>query len=385
MDFELFQFETGIKLIPARLKEAREAKCFTMTELASLVDVTPSAISAFEADIKQPEWNTLMRISDKLEQPISFFTTGRPEGGEPTATAFFRSFKSRRKIYNKMLRRWSVWAAQFAKYVGTMVNLPPVEIPEVEYKLEHSEDEIEIIATNCRRLWGLADGPIANMVALLESRGFIVIRSEFRVSDIDAFSCWQDNRPYIFLATDKNCAVRSRFDAAHELGHMILHRHLSQDQVEDGDILNQIEREANRFAAAFLLPAKTFVSEIYSSNLRQFISLKSRWKVAMAAMIYRCKDLGVFDERQYINLRKQMSFEGIIKHEPLDDTIAIEQPQIISQCVKLIAASSIKQATDFVLDLHLSAKSLAALAGCPESVFTDEKTNPDIYPLALKQ
>src|SRR5689334_686467 len=143
------------------------------------------------------------------------------------------------------------------------------------------------------------------------------------MDDVDAFSTWQDGRPFIFLADDKKCAVRSRFDAAHELGHMILHRHLTQDEIEDPDTLNRIEHEANRFAAAFLLPAKTFISEIYSSNLKQFLDLKKRWKVAIGAMIYRCKDLGVFDERLHVNLRKQMSFQGWVRHEPLDDEIPV--------------------------------------------------------------
>jgi Zn-dependent peptidase ImmA (M78 family)/transcriptional regulator with XRE-family HTH domain len=386
MESDILQFEpTGVRLIPARLKEAREAKGYSMTELANLVGVTPQAISQYESDDKQPEWSTLVRISGVLEQSISYFTSSRPDGGDPTATAFFRSFKSRTKSTNKMLRRWSVWGAQVIKYIGDSVNLPPLVVPDSNSQTAYIDDEIERYANRCRRLWGLADGPIANMVALLESKGFIVIRSEFGVNDVDAFSCWQDGRPFIFLATDKDCAVRSRFDAAHELGHMILHRHLSQEELEDIETLNRIEREANRFAAAFLLPAKTFVSEIFSSDLRQFIELKRRWKVAIAAMIYRCKDLGVFDDTHYINLRKQISFHKWIKKEPLDDVLPVEQTQLISHCVKLIIDSRIKAVTDFLVDLRLSSRALSKLGGFDERIFEIPETEPGIYHLALKK
>lgn len=51
------------------------------------------------------------------------------------------------------------------------------------------------------------------------------------------------------------------FTAAHELGHVILHPHLKEahrDRPLDGSIVarEQVEREADRFAAAFLMPAK---------------------------------------------------------------------------------------------------------------------------------
>jgi Zn-dependent peptidase ImmA (M78 family)/transcriptional regulator with XRE-family HTH domain len=385
MESEILQFEpTGARLIPARLKEAREAKGFTMTELADLIRVTPQAISQYESDDKQPEWSTLMRISDKLEQSINYFTTGRPPGGEPTATAFFRSFKSRTKLTNKMLRRWSVWAAQVINYIGDLVNLPPVVVLEAKSH-SYKDEDIERLATECRRLWGLADGPIANMVALLESKGFIVIRSEFGINDIDAFSCWQDGRPFIFLASDKKCAVRSRFDAAHELGHMVLHRHLTQEEVEDSEILNRIEHEANRFAAAFLLPAKTFVSEIFSSSLKQFVELKQRWKVAIGAMIYRCNDLGVFEDSHYINLRKQMSFRKWVRKEPLDDELLVEQTQLISQCVKLIISSHVKAVTDLLVDLRLSARSLCKIGGFDEGILATQEAETQMYRFVLKK
>jgi len=222
------------------------------------------------------------------------------------------------------------------------------------------------------------------MVALLESKGFIVIRSEFGVDNADAFSCWQNGRPFIFLASDKDCAVRSRFDAAHELGHMILHRHLSQEELEDVEILARIEHEANRFAGAFLLPARTFVSEVFSSSLKQFIDLKRRWKVAIGAMIYRCKDLGIFDEQHYINLRKQMSFNKWLKKEPLDEALPVEEPKLLFQSIKLLIDSHIKVATDFLLELRLSARALARIIGCDETLFRLHDSGDATYTLALK-
>jgi Zn-dependent peptidase ImmA (M78 family) len=325
-----------------------------------------------------------MRISQNLELPIGYFISERPNGGDLTTTAFFRCFKSRTNSTHKMLRRWSVWAAQFVNYVNSVVNLPPLVIPNPN-RSSYTDEEIESLAMECRRMWGLSSGPIVNMVTLLENNGFIVVRTEFSVADTDAFSCWQDGRPFIILGDDKHCAVRSRFDAAHELGHMILHRSISQEEIENPGNLSRVEHEANRFAAAFLLPPKTFLSEVYSCSLKQFVELKKRWKVAIAAMIFRCKDLGVFDDQDYINLRKQISFHKWIKKEPLDDEIEVEFPQLITQCIKLMIKSGIRTTMDFTADLQLPAKVLATLGGFSEKLLLIPDNIPADYPIALNQ
>lgn len=384
MAAEILFFEPQeARLIPSRLREAREAKGMSMTELADAIGVTPSSVSQYEGDTKQPEWQTLAKIANKLEQPMSYFTTERPPGGEVHATAFFRSFKSRKKCVHRTLRVWSVWSAQVVNYLAHFINLPPVIVPEPVDKPEYSEDDIEKMATACRRLWKLSDGPISNMVALLESNGFVVVRAEFGHDDVDAFSCWQDGRPFIFLGNDKGCAVR--FDAAHELGHMLLHRHLTQEQLEDPSVLDRIESEADRFASAFLLPAKTFIAEVFSSSLRQFEELKRRWRVSIAAMIHRCKDLGVFDERQYVNLRKQISFHRWNKREPLDDTIPVEQPGLFRNAIKLSIEAGVKTATDFLTDIKLSVNTMAQICCCEASIWEPNESKKAHLPIGLKQ
>lgn len=56
--------------------------------------------------------------------------------------------------------------------------------------------------------------------------------------------------------------ARWRFTAAHELGHMLLHAKRGASFVDqagfDAEATRQVEREANRFAAALLLPAPVF-------------------------------------------------------------------------------------------------------------------------------
>ncbi len=93
------------------------------------------------------------------------------------------------------------------------VNLPVLNIPSNPLKL--GNDEIENIAIEVRRGWGLGDGPISNTVLLIENNGFIVTRMDLGSPTLDAFSTFPsviDKTPYVILGADKQSAVRSRFD-----------------------------------------------------------------------------------------------------------------------------------------------------------------------------
>lgn len=69
-----------------------------------------------------------------------------------------------------------------------------------------------------------------------------------------------------------------------------------------------IEQEAHSFAAAFLLPEKEFAEEVkpYATNLAYYVELKKRWKVSIAAMVRRAKDLGIITNDDYSKLMRNM-------------------------------------------------------------------------------
>jgi Zn-dependent peptidase ImmA (M78 family)/transcriptional regulator with XRE-family HTH domain len=332
------------RLVPARLRDARLACRMNQTELALAVSVSRQAISAFEAGEKTPDPATMERIADTLAQPLAFFSTEDRELFGKFGTRFHRAMGAETRRRNSMCDVLGKWFAQTARYLFDLVTFPAAKVPKAipSNGDRYSEDEIESIAHECRRAWGLGVGPISNVVGLLETNGIVVCRYEVTDGNIDAFSFWNGDRPFVFLSSDKSSAVRSRFDAVHELGHLILHRWIDQDDLEDPIVLKRVEAEANRFAGAFLLPNNSFPNEVYSPRLDAFIELKRRWKVAIQAMIYRCKDLEIFDEYQVTNLYKQISFRKWRKKEPLDDVIPFERPRLLGKAAELVVTGGRK-------------------------------------------
>jgi Zn-dependent peptidase ImmA (M78 family)/transcriptional regulator with XRE-family HTH domain len=357
--------------VPARLRDARLASRLNQSELAAQVNVSRQAISAFEAGEKSPDPTTMDRIAAALQQPLPFFSTNDlPSFGE-VGTRFHRAYRAETKRRNSMCDVLVKWFVQTARYLYELVSFPEVNVPSAEPEEgdAYDGDEIETIALECRRSWGLGVGPISNIVGLLETNGIIVCRHEVGGEKIDAFSFWNGARPFIFLSSDKESAVRSRFDAAHELGHIILHRGVSQEDLEDPGILKRIESEANRFAGAFLLPANSFPNEVYTPRLDAFVDLKRRWKVAIQAMVYRCKDLGIFDDIQIINLYKQISFRKWRKKEPLDDSIQFERPSLLRRAAELVISAGRKMADEIASDLRVATPLVAAFCSLPPELF----------------
>jgi Zn-dependent peptidase ImmA (M78 family) len=141
------------------------------------------------------------------------------------------------------------------------------------------------------------------MVHLLEAKGVRVFALAENTKAVDAFSLWRRDQPYVFLNTMKT-AERSRFDAAHELCHLIRHRH-------GGPRGRKAEEEADRFASSFLMPSadvKAIAPRV--STLNQIIELKRRWGVSMLAMIYRLHKLGSITDWQYRTFCIQASERG---------------------------------------------------------------------------
>ena len=105
--------------------------------------------------------------------------------------------------------------------------------------------------------------------------------------------------------------MRSRYDLAHELGHILLHRSVRKEAFVDKAVFRLIEQQAHRFAGSFLLPGSTFGAEFgRMPTLEYLTSLKAKWKVSIQFMIMRCAELDIISEHQKGRLFAGLSARG---------------------------------------------------------------------------
>jgi Zn-dependent peptidase ImmA (M78 family) len=198
--------------------------------------------------------------------------------------------------------------------------------------------EIEHWATRAREFWGLGESPISNLLRVAENNGAIVIRDYLDAETLDALSEWLEPEgvPFVVLNADKESAVRSRMDLAHELGHIVLHRGVRTEDLNKKVLFKQIEQQAFRFAGALLLPERPFLRDLHSLSLDALRALKSKWGVAIGAMIHRIADLGVLSEDQEKRLWINYNRRGWRRREPLDDQLAFEMPSLLPQAFQIL-------------------------------------------------
>ena len=365
--------------IGARLLEAREARGMSMAELASMVEVSRSAISLYEKSQATPQVKVLKSLANALNVPPHFFLTKKPETSQDTL--FYRSLRGVPKADRNKAERKYEWLKSITAYLRGFVRFPPPNLPSVDlpHKL-HSIDSdlVEEAATQTRRHWGLGDGPISDVMLLLENNGVFVSKSVFDTLKMDGYSALDrySKTPYIIIAYDKSSAVRSRFDLAHELGHLILHQHLPSQTVRNPKNLRLIESQAYEFAAAFLLPEQTFAADVQMVTLDALLSLKHRWGVSIGAMLRRIGDLGWITEYDNKRLWINLSRRGWRTKEPWDDVLEPERPRLLRKAVELLIERNVKEPREIVAGICLARADICELAGLDPALLSDSNGQP---------
>ena len=352
--------------IGARLKEAREARGLSATALADLLGVSRQAVSQYENDQQTPRPEIMRSIESILKLPPAFFWRS-PEDHPPRAI-FYRSMSAATKEARVRAEKRYEWLREIVAYIRTFIELPRVTFPAFHFggnSQAISMDAIEHLASEARIFWGLGDGPINSVVSLLENNGAVVTRCEIGADTLDSFSeyCKLDGIPYIFLGSDKKSAVRSRYDAAHELGHLLLHGDVNKAALTRKAEFRLLEDQAHRFAGAFLLPGHSFAEDLLAPTLDALLALKSKWRVAVQMMIHRGQDLQLISEdtarRLYINLNRRKWRTK----EPMDDVLPCESPRLLQKAFELVVDEGIQTRPEILTALPFAPRDIEDLAG----------------------
>ena len=276
-----------------RVRVAREVAGLTKAQLADYLEVTPRTINTFERDGAPAAHAPALSVA--TGRPLGFFTN-EPFDGIEEANVQFRGNKRLSKRSKSESTSYGAIGLMFYQRLVASYKLPSMQVPTFDNVTP------EQAASKVRADWLLGETPLPNLVQLFESKGVRVLSLPQSIEKLDAFSYWySDGYPYIFLNRSKT-AERTRFDLAHELGHLVLH---SRDVSPDRDL----EKEADRFAAEFLMPALAIRRDMRPyADVSEILRLKTQYRVSAMAMNYRGGELGILKEwgqrQNYLELGK---------------------------------------------------------------------------------
>jgi Zn-dependent peptidase ImmA (M78 family) len=360
----------------ARLRQAMQRARKTGTAVAQHLNVTPNTVSRYLKGDVSPRPDMLRQIADFLGEPLGFFLHPMPEELAQGSAPFMRSYAAATKRARLSAEALKDRTRELALYLDRYVDLPKARFPEFRYGDDPaavSMEDIEHIANETRRFWGLGDGPLANVVHLAEHHGAVVVRVDLGDATLDAFSQWgtPEERPYIILGHARGSVERSRFDAAHEIGHMVLHRHLPKEVVMRPEVHKLIEAQAERFGGAFLMPAESFRSSVYLTTISALRELKSVWGTSIDAMIVRLEQLGLVSNRQ---ARRLWVAYAPYRQGETRATGPVEMPTTVRQSFEIVRNECGVSPAQLAADLPFSQSDIATIASLPIGYFRAEQT-----------
>lgn len=346
-------------MIGNRLKRAREALGLSLRELEAAIQgqVSAQAIGKYERDEMMPSSTILLAMAKALHVSPEYLLSEREIqlAGVEFRKSPHAGAREERAVEASVLD-------QVERYLELEELLPGAEqgwdaADQLAFHIGCIE-EAERAADALRHHWNLGGEPVFNMAELLEDKGIKVIALELpeNVSGSKAFVRRPDRQdvPVIVVNQGHN-GESQRFTLAHELAHLVLQfRGLSDSEQE---------KAADRFAGAFLM-AQDMVLRLLgphrtSISLGELAELKKLFKVSIASLVVRCRQLGIITKAVYGRLWSQIRDLGWNIHASSEPgPLMAEVPQRMERlCLRAVSEGAISEARAAEL-LNISVREL---------------------------
>lgn len=311
-----------------RLALARRLDRRPRSALAAVTSVSAAAITQYERGQARPTAPVLAELSLALGVPPEFFRHGQPVQALSPGAAHFRSLRATPALTRDQALAFAELASVVVEAVEQYVDLPAVDLPDFPVAPDAEPSAVVEAARGTRAHFGLQSGPVSHVVRLLEAHGVLVLRlPEVVDRRVDAFSTRATTRPLVLLSPLKDDKARSRFDAAHELGHLVMH-----PDVEPGSKI--VENQAHAFAAEFLMPADEVRYDLPDRlDWERLHAAKRRWGTSLRALVYRARALDLLSEPAYRRANMHLAQVGNPEAGPLGPP---ESPSMLGSAIDLL-------------------------------------------------
>jgi Zn-dependent peptidase ImmA (M78 family)/transcriptional regulator with XRE-family HTH domain len=332
---------------PNILTIARGSRGISQSDFAGKMKWSQGKASKVEHGLLELPDEEVRKIANLLQYPPELFYEPTSLSGFGSCCLYHRKrlttpVRTLNRLHDEInLRRIQIGRLLRGVTLPHEPNIPQMDIDEYE-----SPEEV---ARLLRATWQLPRGPILNLIDAIECAGGIVMLCNLHTPKIDAVSQRAPGLPPILFLDRGKPMDRCRFTLAHELGHIVMHTVPTPDA----------EREADRFAAEFLMPEREILQDLKGLTIAKAANLKLKWRVAMQALIRRARDIGAINDARYTSLSVRISQLGYRKDEP--NRIKVEMPKMLQWIINL-----------YFRDRKYSVKELSNAMLCLEDEFRRE-------------
>ncbi len=294
---------------------ARKARGLTQADLGELVGVTQVAINRYESGDREPDDAMITALGEALGVTDRLLKHGAKYRGALAVDAHMRRLKTTKaSLWRKAEARLNLLRLH-ASYLFEEISLHSENfVQPFDAEFTSPDDAARMV----RAQWRMPIGPVVNVTRWVEAAGCLVFEEDFGTPRIDGLSQWVDDHPVILVNRDST-TDRKRLTLAHELGHLVLHT---------GTPTEDMETQANEFAAEFLMPEAVIRAEMRRIDMGTLVALKREWGVSMQALLERAYRLGFVTAADRTTFYKSMNARGWRTKEPESEFLAREFPEL---------------------------------------------------------
>ena len=300
-----------MKEVGKNLKRIRLLKNLSLKEAGILLNMSAPAVAKYEKGEIHPDSQKLIEFANAYNVKVIDLLKvyNAPE-------MKFSAFRKRQRLQGQNLELLKEIIQNKVSDYLEVIELNDIKVSNNKLKkyICNNKTDAELAAEEFRKNYKLSiNQPIPDLINILENIGILIIEidnSNGKFSDFDGFSEVVKDVPLIVLLNNID-GERQRFTIAHELGHLVLN-------IKDKN-LNE-EKMCNKFASSLLMPKEAVINEFGASrnniSFYELRAFKNEYKVSMAAILYRLRELNIISE--YLNKKINISFssKGYKKHEP---------------------------------------------------------------------
>lgn len=304
---------------PARVHRLRVARGKTLADVSEALGLPVSAVTRIEGGHLLADEATLARLARCLE--CARATLERP-ATEPLVTKpWLRAYADApKKTVDQYLADTILAVEAFERLrLRRMPDVLPIFGGDI-----NDDSDIDEFAMGVREAAAVTSQTgIPNVTRAAERLGCLVLPMDHELGRHLGLSTRVDQTPVIRVSMARTSVPgdRQRFTVAHELGHLTLHSACPPPQ--SSEQAKTIEKQAHRFAGAFLMPGDAFLADLDDLGrgrvtLSTLAALKVRWGVSIKAMVVRLQHLNRITSDQSRSLYKQISARGWNTGEPVE-------------------------------------------------------------------
>ncbi|MFC9964497.1 helix-turn-helix domain-containing protein [Nocardia ignorata] len=300
---------------------ARRAAGMTQEELAEQLGIQQATLSRYENNTRTPEPDMVARLAAALSLTPEFLSSSfsRMQGALAGDVHMRRQRTAKVSHWKSGEARLNMYRMRSAFLLDRIGMRPQNQVPTFELDTAATATPADA-ARLTRSQWRMPIGPVRNLTRWLESAGVLIFEEDFDTHRIDGMSQWASDYPVIIVNAAQT-TDRRRWTLAHELGHLVLH---SVFVVDD----REMERQADEFAAEFLMPKHLIEPDLSVLKPARLIDLKATWGVSMQAIYERAYQFGRVTGEERTRFYRSLNARGWKANEPGADRIPPEHPAL---------------------------------------------------------